>query len=57
LAWLITGAWFVSFIADFFVKTYDPPPALHGMMMAVVGAAFVVNAIKKDPANAPVDPE
>lgn len=48
LAYVIIGAWAISFLADLIVRTYDPPPTVHALMMALAGSAFVRSAYKKD---------
>lgn len=47
LAWFITAVWGVSFILDTLVESYDPPPTIHALMMAVATAAIGGNLIKK----------
>lgn len=48
LAWGISGVWLSSFIVDIFVKEYDPPATVHGLMMLVAGAAFGKKIWSKD---------
>lgn len=48
LAWVITGTWAISFVLDAAVKSYDPPPILHALMMLVAGAAFGSTFIQKE---------
>ena len=48
LGWVITGAWGISFILDAVVKTYDPHPTIHALMMVVAGAAFGSTFIKRE---------
>lgn len=40
IAIVITVVWATSFLADIFVKNYDPSPFVHFIMLAVAGAIF-----------------
>jgi len=40
IAIVVTAVWSISFLADIFVKDYDPSPFIHFLMMAVAGAAL-----------------
>lgn len=40
VGYAVLVAWLVSFAVDVFVRTYDPPAAIHAAMMMVVGALF-----------------
>lgn len=40
IACVITAVWAVSFVADIFVKDYEPSAYIHVIMMTVAGAAF-----------------
>lgn len=40
IAVTVTAVWAISFIADLFLKSYDPSPFIHMMMMGVAGAAL-----------------
>ena len=40
IAVTITVVWACSFVADIFIRDYDPSPFVHALMMAVAGTAF-----------------
>jgi len=40
IAIVITAVWAASFIADIFIKDYDPSPFVHFIMLGVAGAIF-----------------
>lgn len=40
IAVVITIVWATSFLADIFIKDYDPSPFVHFLMMVVAGGAF-----------------
>jgi uncharacterized membrane protein YeaQ/YmgE (transglycosylase-associated protein family) len=40
IAIVITVVWAASFIADIFIKDYDPSPFVHFIMLGVAGAIF-----------------
>ena len=46
LAYTITLLWTISFFADLFVKSYDPPSTIHALMMAVAGGFLAPEALK-----------
>lgn len=48
LGWVILVAWIVSFTLNLFRDDYQPEPAVHGLMMIVVSAAFVTNVMRRD---------
>lgn len=48
LAWIITGAWGVSFVMDIVRPAYDPPGVLHALMLTVAGAAFGSTLIRRE---------
>jgi hypothetical protein len=48
LGWVITSVWGLSFILDAAIKSYDPPPIVHALMMLVAGAAFGSTFIQKE---------
>lgn len=62
MAVVITAVWALSFVADIFVKEYDPSPFLHMIMMglatAVFGANFLTgaNGKPKDDSSPPPPP-
>lgn len=39
VAIIVMGVWAVSFLADIFIKAYDPSPFVHLIAMMVAGAA------------------
>lgn len=43
----VTVAWLVSVFADIFVKGYETPVALHGIMGTVVGAVFAADRLRR----------
>lgn len=46
IAILVSTVWALSFVADIFLKGYDPSPFVHLSMMTVVGAAVGHGFIK-----------
>lgn len=48
IAIVVTCVWAVSFLADIAMKTYEPSPYIHVIMMAVAGAAFGGGLIRKN---------
>jgi hypothetical protein len=56
LAIVITTAWAISFMVDILVKTYDPPPSVHILMVGVAGSVFGEGLIRKrSPAKEDLD--
>lgn len=47
LAILVALVWAVSFIVDALSDKYEPPVAIHGAMMVVLGAVFGVQLVKR----------
>ena len=43
---IVGSVWTVSFLADIFMATYEPPLGLHAVMLIVVGAIFGVKIAK-----------
>jgi hypothetical protein len=48
---IVVLVWAVSFIVDILTENYEPPVALHGVMMIVVGALFGIGIQKKNAAK------
>lgn len=47
IAYIITGVWAVSFLADIIPAIeYEPSPFIHAIMLVVVGAIFGVQITK-----------
>lgn len=46
LAYLISILWTISFFLDIILPHYDPPPTIHGLMMAVAGGFLAPEALK-----------
>lgn len=40
VAWIIVGAWLLSFGLDIVLPTYDIPPTVHGLMAMVAAFLF-----------------
>jgi hypothetical protein len=47
LALVVAVGWFVSLMADILVKEYEPPAAVHAIMMAAVTAVLGREFIKR----------
>lgn len=47
----VTVIWAASFVADIFVRDYDPSPFLHLAMMTIVGALFGRQFMKSNGVN------
>lgn len=48
IALVVTVVWAASFLADIALSSYEPPAALHAIMMTVAGAAFAGSVVKKN---------
>lgn len=47
LAVVVSIVWATSFVIDAFSTEYEPPIAVHGAMMVVLGAVFGVQLVKR----------
>ena len=48
VALVVAFVWSVSFLADIPMKSYEPSPYIHAIMLAVVGAAVSNSMIKRN---------
>lgn len=49
IAYIVSGVWAISFIADIaLLDKYDPNPLVHIVMMGVVGGIFGRNVLRKN---------
>jgi len=53
--WLVNGIavfvllmWGISFVADILSADYEPPIALHGAAMLILGAIFGVQVVRRN---------
>jgi hypothetical protein len=54
-SWLVNGLavfvlalWGISFIADIISTEYEPPLAIHGAAMLILGAIFGVQVVRRN---------
>jgi lipopolysaccharide export LptBFGC system permease protein LptF len=48
LGWAVLIVWVLSMAVDPFVRSYDPPPVVHGLMTIIVTAAFGAGLIRRN---------
>ena len=48
IAYIITGVWVVSFLADVFLPAYEPSPYVHVAMMSVAGWLFAAPLVRRN---------
>ncbi len=48
IAVVITIVWAISSIADIAMSTYEPPAAMHPIMLALVGSFFTVSVVRRN---------
>jgi hypothetical protein len=47
LAYLLMGAWSVSFMVDLIDRSYDPPPTIGPLMLIAAGSLLGENIVRR----------
>lgn len=45
---VVTGIWAMSFVADIFMRAYEPPAAVHAALLLVLGPLFGIRLGKTE---------
>lgn len=48
VALVVTTVWAISFLADIPMKSYEPSPYIHAIMLTVAGSAVANSMVKRN---------